>query len=139
MSARHIYGPLWRRLRLRWWVFVLAALVGGVLWLQFCFSVQVNAAIRAQAASAEVQRNTLGAIRPPSLTQKDYWERPFLYLTSADCFVVVSFGSDGKPDENYDLSVCKWPTGRYAPRTSCIWPTMDTVYINGLPAKACGK
>ena len=129
-----------RGLSSRWRLLTCLGLVTTtILWLQLCFAVQVNSAILAQAASQEVQTETVDGVRPRALKQRDYWGRPFLYLQSAECFAVVSFGSDGKPDDAYDLATCKLETGRHPPRTSCIWPTMDTVYVNGAPAKACGK
>ncbi|HEY2509404.1 MAG TPA: hypothetical protein VGI39_00985 [Polyangiaceae bacterium] len=69
----------------------------------------------------------------------DYWGRPFLYLHDADgyCFVLVSYGSDGRPDpgEAYDLSLCAETTKR----STCAWPTRDTVFVNGEPLRFCLK
>lgn len=114
-------------------------LVVGVLWLQLCLAPQVNSAILVQVACREVESRTVDGARPPSLESRDYWGRPFFYASHDDCYLIASYGSDGRADAAYDLSLCQVTTGRHPRQTSCWWPTMDTVYINGKPFKACGK
>jgi hypothetical protein len=73
---------------------------------------------------------------PDTLKALDYWGRPYLYLhDGGECFVLVSYGSDGKPDSNetYDLSLCRETTKR----STCAWPTKDLVIVNGEPLRFC--
>lgn len=114
----------------------MAVIAAAVAWLELCYSAQINASIATRIAAAEVRRQTDGGVKPQTLASHDHWGRPFLYLTSSDCDLLVSYGSDGKPDDRYDLSMCELPA---EPRSSCAWPTSDTIYINGEPRKACGK
>ncbi len=128
-----------------------------ILWiaqLELCFTPQVRAAMTAAAACREIakwrweHRETptpstidLASWRsdplPETVKSLDYWHRPFLYLHDDDCFVLVSYGSDGKPDANqtYDLSLCRETTKR----STCGWPTKDTVFVNGEPLRYCLK
>ena len=78
-----------------------------------------------------------GGPLPETVRTLDYWGHPFLYLHDGECFVLVSYGSDGKPDSNerYDLSLCR----ETAKRSTCAWPTIDTVFVNGEPLRFCLK
>lgn len=90
------------------------------------------------AALGHVEKKPYGSGQlPAALKTLDYWGRPFLYLHDSECFVLVSYGSDGKPDPNetYDLSLCRETTQR----STCAWPTIDTVFVNGEPLRYCLK
>ena len=138
---------------------LVAAVALPAAWLAnllLCFTPQVNSSIAALHALGEItawreaQRLGLeyfdftshlargpGPV-PPTLRSLDFWGRPFLYLHYDDgCFVLVSYGSDGKQDqgETYDHSLCQ-PT---VTRSTCSWPTLDTVFVNGLPVRYCLK
>ena len=117
---------------------ICAGIAESFAWLQWSFSNQVNASMAAQNAVREVKERTVSGVKPQTLTTLDYYGRPFLYLASKDCDVIISYGANGKPDDTYDLSMCSLPTGRQAMHSACAWPTMDTIYINGEPRKACG-
>lgn len=117
---------------------VVLALTALCVWLERCYSAQVNASISAVKLSARI----IGAKKtapesPVGEEMLDRWGRPFARFEHGDCLVLVSYGSDGVPDRaDYGTSLCSAVPQH---RSSCWWPTRDTVVVNGVPTSACMK
>jgi len=118
--------------------FVLVALGSCGAWLEGPYSKQVNASIRTRRVSAAVaQRHRDEGAFPRVLEDRDSWGRPFGYFVRGDCVVLVSYGDDGAPDvTDYGPALCDSPPRR---TSSCWWPTLDTVFVNGTPVQSCSK
>lgn len=116
----------------------IAALAGLCVWLELCYSAQVNASIIAVNVSARMlQAEKNPPPSSPAAIDRDRWGRPFARFEREDCLVLVSYGSDGVPDRaDYGTSLCAAVPEH---RSSCWWPTLDTVVVNGVPVSSCMK
>lgn len=116
-------------------VFGVVSVAAGFMWFELCYSAQVNASISAVNLSARILEAKKESLEPPLAL--DRWGRPFGRFEGKDCLVLVSYGSDGVPDrDDYGTSLCATiPKAR----SSCWWPTLDTVVVNGAPTSSCMK
>jgi hypothetical protein len=115
----------------------LVVLLGGCGY--FSFLAQINNSILLEYYSHQltVTYSQDGSL-PMSLDEKDYWGRPVAYFKNGRHFVLASFGADGKPDvADYEqLITAAIPR---APKSNCLLPWRDTVFIDSAVWEACLK
>jgi len=102
-------------------------------WAELSLRPQVNATVAtANVADRLEVSNSFSLGLPATLAGSgagpavlDAWGYPFGYWKRGRCFVLVSYGSDGKPDaSDYEGRLCE--SAMHA--STCWWPAMDTVF-----------
>jgi hypothetical protein len=124
-----------------WWGLVL---LGGLAlaWVELSLGPQVNATIAVANVAERLEVFNLFSRALPDTPSGpeggapvlDAWGHPFGYWKRGTCFVLVSYGSDGKPDTSeYDARLCESTVHS----STCWQPSMDTVFVNARPLHAC--
>lgn len=120
------------------WIVAVTVVLGATCWnVESRYEQQINATLKTTWASTQIERRkeAAGAL-PVAVDVVDYWGRPFGYFTAGECFVLVSYGSDGVPDRAYDASMCSTPPAK---RRNCLRPAEDTIFVNGDPVQFCAQ
>jgi hypothetical protein len=114
--------------------------VSSVAWGYDCFKKQINNFIRLSAIASEVRsrRTESGAFPETIPAYPDMWGREVLYLHNDSHFILVSFGSDGRPDNPDYASFLTDPPARVE-RHTCWVTSRDTVLVDSMPWQTCGK
>jgi hypothetical protein len=140
---RRLWNAKWR---------LVAVLVGAyavyLAWYTYSFTLQIRNTLMLIDYSDEVAALRDRAERLPASFdgRKDYYGHDIIYIQDDDHYMLVSYGSDGKPDRtDYAtlLHVSVEP-GRNSldgskRHNNCALPSWDTVIVNRDVWQGCGK
>ena len=118
----------------------VVCLVSSIAWAIYSFTLQINNFIRLDALAAEVRfiHDKTGSYPESFAGHRDVWGREVLYMHNDAHFMLVSFGSDGKPDEpDYLFMLTAPPIG--VRKHNCFVSSLDTILIDSSPWQSCAK
>jgi len=112
------------------------ALVAASVWTYKLAMEQLNNAITLQRCVLEIeQEQRLTGSLPHSVNCIDYWGAPTAYVVRNGTYLLVSTGTDGQPDMNYEAV-----DSADIPSTStCLTRGADTVFVGRHPVRSCLK
>ena len=108
-------------------------------WWLYAFTKQINNFIRLDQFSREVRRvrDDTGTLPIAFAGHKDFYGREVVYIHDEQHFMLLSFGSDGRPDGFDYMTILDVPVGKR--RDNCLAPWRDTVMIDGWIWQGCAK
>jgi hypothetical protein len=119
------------------WVVLIGAL-SAMGWCGYSFTLQKRNTLRLLEYADDVRslRDQSGSLPPVFVGRQDEWGRDVLYLHNDSHFMLISFGSKGRPGEDhYDHFLTDSPAPPF--RMNCFMTWLDTIAVDSRLQQAC--